>query len=148
MKRHKKFKNNPGGSQGNLSSFNRFSDLSYSSDNEDAMNEPEQPAPEIPTKTDLPPIHLIGKNSVFVTECMKDNGIVKFDCKNTSIGCRFNLYNESELNKIKSVLQEKKLQFYTHNVKNLKPFKVVLYGLHKMNTDEVMTLKLNYLILN
>lgn len=134
MSKRKKVSNNPGSSQNNLSSYNRFSDLSDLSDNEEIMTENVQP---VPTKIELPPIHLIGKNSVFVNQCMNDNGIVKFDCKNTSIGCRINLYTESELNKIKSALREKELQFFTHNIKNLKPFKVVLYGLHKMNTDDL-----------
>lgn len=66
--------------------------------------------------------------------------LTKFTIKNyslkfMSIGIRLNLSTSAQFKSMNDAMDEKKIFFYTHDLPNSKPIKIVLKGLYSMDTD-------------
>lgn len=93
--------------------------------------------PEIQKKIKIAPIKILERDVDMLQKLFIAAGIKGFLTKRISIGTKVICESMETFNKIKEVLISKKCQFYTHDQKTERMFKVVLYGLENKTAEEV-----------
>lgn len=82
------------------------------------------------------PIKVLTQNKEYIIELINKAGISSYLTKKISLGLKIICETTDIYDKIVSVLRSNKCQFFTHDHKNNKPFKVVLRGLdYKTDVD-------------
>lgn len=118
------------------SRYNRFSAFRRMLDkDDDDMDEIISPSENMRKKEHVPPIKLLDKTSDHVHSLMKSLNISEYSIKKISIGIKILCETLVAYNCVVSHLKENKCQFFTHDMKSVKAFKVVLFGLDDLDVE-------------
>lgn len=87
----------------------------------------------------IPPINLIKVKYEKAVEILKTENIKDYSVKLTTLGCRISLNSQTNFILLKSKLRELKVEFFTYEVPEDKPVKLVLSGLPLVDTSKLET---------
>lgn len=88
-------------------------------------------------KEHIPPIKVLGHSGDFIHKMLTEKGIVKYRLKRMSIGTKIFCDTIASYGIVKTLLSENKCQYFTHDIKTDRVFKVVLFGLETKTEEEV-----------
>lgn len=109
------------------------------SDNSDIeCDEIIDPTPKASKKqSKIPSVCVLQKTSEDVHKLCSDLNLSDYSIKKMSIGIKINCESLESRESLREALKRKNWQFYTHDLPAMRSFKVMLYGLHELNTDVV-----------
>lgn len=114
---------------------NRFLPLRYVKE-PDSMPSSQNGSPDIPKTSRPPPIVIDIKHNFRSIQQNLQSEKLKF--KQMRTGTKIFTQNMEEYNELLSKLKEQNTEFYTHRTKDDREFKVFLYGLPKIATDDIL----------
>lgn len=88
-------------------------------------------------KEHIPPIKVLGQGGDFIHKILTEKGIVNYRLKRMSIGTKIFCDTIASYGVVKTLLSEKNCQFFTHDIKSDRVFKVVLFGLETKTEEQV-----------
>lgn len=106
-------------------------------DDENSQNTDTQVQKENVKKDYISPIKVLSHNSETFHKMFKNKGITKYSIKKISIGIKILCETTATFSVIVLILKEHNIQFFTHESKQEKPFKFVLFGLDGKSAEEV-----------
>lgn len=101
------------------------------------MDEEEPQVSKQPEKEFVPPIKVIAQSCEFIHSLLNKKCITNYRLQRISIGTKVLCDTLSVYEVVKTLLSENKCQFYTHDKKSDRAFKVVLYGLENKSESEL-----------
>jgi len=90
-----------------------------------------------PPKLSLPPIKVIGQTIEAVSQELNKNKFTDYLVKKISIGVKIICQSLDTYNGVLFACQQKKFQFFSHASKADRAFKVILYGLDHVSSEDV-----------
>lgn len=112
--------------------------MNRSHENENERIDDEQQSGTAQSATVKPsPITVTGKSANECKTIVSACDITAYTMEVISIGTKIHLETISDSDKLISELSTKNIEFFTHRLKNAKPFKAVIYGLPKTDLDEL-----------
>lgn len=111
-----------------VSTQNRFSALKVNSDAKSEAKKPNAP----------PPITITDKSNTNISAKLSEMGI-KHRLKITGIGTQIFVDDDKQFQALCNSLGENNVEFFTHPMNNTKLFKMLLYGLPEVPTEEITT---------
>lgn len=117
---------------------NRWTPLQLlDNDDDNSITDMDSEQPQSGQNNKISPIKVLTKNSDIIINLLNDRKIDDFLVKKISIGLKILCNTITTYNKVIAVLQEKNYQYFTHDHKNNKPFKVVIHRLDNKTSTEV-----------
>lgn len=92
---------------------------------------------ETSTKEYVPPLKVIGQTVDFIHNLLAKKGIASYKVQKMSIGVKIFCGTVNTYEVIKTLLKENKCQFFTHDKKSDRCFKVIVFGLEGKSEAEL-----------
>jgi len=112
-----------------FSSYNKFTVLSQNEDTDMENNEINEIVPKLP-----PPIFIKSKIQNYQSFCAKIKSIIEptddFTCKSSTESLKLNTSSPNAYRTIIRYLKESKAEFFTYQLKENKPYRIVIRNLH------------------
>ena len=90
-----------------------------------------------PAKVRVPPITVFNKTRLEVIDVMKKTGIANYTIKNLRHAIHLYCNSSEDFKTVKTKLTEEKFNNYSHDLNEVKFFRVALKGLHSMDVTEL-----------